>query len=366
MKMRIAIVHDSLAEFGGAERVTQSLLKIFPIADVFSSVANPETVRVHFSGLPTNRLHTIFSNYKFWSQHTSLFQMYAPMLWRRLNLEKYDCVIVSSDCFMPNFIQVEKPICIQYIHSLPKNIFHLDPVTSLQRVIPYTTIIRALYVRAMRNTPYILTNSHHTQRNIRSLCGVDAVCMYPPVAIPSHQPNKHKGNYFLIVSRLDRTKSIELAIEACNRLHEKLVIVGIAREQSYDRYLRQIAGPTVQFLGFRSDACIASLYQNATALLFTPKNEDFGIVPVEAMAHGVPVIAYFGGGAKETVIANKTGIFFYEHNANALASAIVRFKKIAFDPSILYANASRFNVKKFQNSVRSYVRQAFSSRFLSK
>jgi glycosyltransferase involved in cell wall biosynthesis len=214
-----------------------------------------------------------------------------------------------------------------------------------------------LFEKALKKTPYLLTLSHHMQHVFRTTCQVNPFVIYPPVNIPKQRPQRKNGKYYLIVSRLDRAKSIELAIEACNSLHEQLVIIGVSNDPAYDRFLHTIAGPTITFLGFLPNEHIQDYYMYAKAFLFTPKNEDFGIAPIEALSHGVPVIAHYGGGAKETMIQGKTGVFFYEHTKESLVSAMRAFRSFRFKGANLYAYAEKFSEEKFQKNLIRYLSQ---------
>jgi len=304
--MKIAIVHDSLVEFGGAERVLKSLLRIFPTAHIYTAFVDPRMAKRNFSEIQSDRIHVRLTDYHFWSIHTSLFQMLAPWLWNKFVPEGYDLVIASSGHLMANLVSVPHQLFVQYIHSPPKNVFSIEPATPLQRVIPYTSLLRYAYTKSIRSADLVLTNSLHMKRVLDTLFTISSFCVYPPVFVPRGIPKKQQAGYYLVISRLDRSKSIELAIHACNDLQENLVIIGTANEPEYERHLHTIAGPTIQFTGFQPDEHLEQYYVHAKAFLFPSQNEDFGIAPIEAMAYGVPVIAYSAGGSLETVVDQKT------------------------------------------------------------
>lgn len=356
--MKLAIVHDSITEFGGAERMLQALLRIFPHAHVYTAFADPKTLRTYFPLLPRVNLHTSGLPAPFFSRHTSLFQSIAPRVWRRFDFAPYDLVFSHGSHLMSNLVHVERALHIQYIHSPPKNIFGLDAPTRWQKLTHYDRLVAPLYKSALRSTPYILTDSHHMRRILRRLFGVSAHVIYPPVIIPPRPTKQSKKHSYLCVSRIDRGKHLELAVAACTALALPLRIVGKTNEPRYEHYLRSIAGPTIQFLGERTDDDIADLYKEAIAFLFPSKNEDFGITPLEAMAHGVPVIAYSGGGAKETVRQGQTGQFFYTHSSRALARVLTSFDPTRYTPQILRAWAQRFSVGVFTKRLVSYLTAA--------
>lgn len=353
--MNIAIVYDTITEFGGAERVLQALLHVFPNAHIYTLIADANVIRTHFPSLPKNHIHTHPWLSDIVKTHTSLLQAVSPFLWRYFNFAEYDVVLSTPAHLMSNLIRVPT-IHVQYIHSLPKNLFHILPPTPLQRLLRYDSYCAPLYKRALQSTPYILTNSRHMQRTIYEHTGTHATVIHPPIMVPHHLSRAHKhASYYLYVGRLDTQKHIELAIMACTALSEALFIVGVSNEPRYEQYLRSIAGPTVTFMGHRTDDEIHALYRGAKAVLFPSKNEDFGISPVESMAHGVPVIAYFGGGAKETIVDGVTGVFFRRHTPKSLIAAIRRFQSLSFRKQTLIMHASQYTLERFRHRCLTYV-----------
>lgn len=359
--MNIALIHDSLVEYGGSERILDVLLSMFPGADLYTAI----TRIVPGSQLSTMRLpqtiHTSFLQRFPVEHHTSGIQAAAPLIWRSFNLSRYDLVISQSNHLMPCMVRVPNGIHISYIPSVPKNIFGLIPKTPLQQKTRYDRIIRPLYIRSVQ-LPLVISNSVHTQAVLRRYTGVESTVMYPPVAIPANRPVVAGRKYFLCVTRIEPDKCLELAVEAATAMGVNLYIVGISNTPLYESHLRAIAGPTVQFLGYRSDAETEVLYRNATAFLFPSGNEDFGIAPLEATAHCIPVIAHYGGGAKETIIDGKTGLFFRPHTTEALMHAMAQVMTMKFQPSVLYNHAKQFSVAQFQKKFMRYVDAALKTK----
>jgi glycosyltransferase involved in cell wall biosynthesis len=170
-------------------------------------------------------------------------------------------------------------------------------------------------------------------------------------------PEKLSGDYFLCVSRIEPNKHLEIAIQAANMLHTKLKIVGISNTPWYEKKLHAAAGATIEFLGHKSDADIAKLYAKSIAFIFPSKSEDFGIAPLEATAHGVPVIAYRGGGARETIVEGVTGTFFYAHTPKSLVQQMKRIRTMHFSPKMLYLHAKQFSEERFRKNIMNYISQ---------
>lgn len=359
--MKVAIVHDSLTEFGGAERVLQVILELYPDADIYTAFTRDRYPEKYLTKKQRTRLHVSWLQWFPVEHHTSFIQAIAPLVWRRFRFHSYDLVISHSLHIMSSLIHVPNGIHISYIPTPPKNIIGRVPPVPLQRIIPYTRYIRPLYQKALKHIPYIIANSKHTQAVLRTYFNVSSTVIYPPVTIPRHQPKKPNGKYFLCVSRIERQKHLELAIIAATKLGAPLLIVGTTNTPPYERYLRSLAGPTVKFLGFRSDQYIETLYKNSIAFLFPSQSEDFGIAPLEANAHGIPVVAFYGGGAKETVIEGKTGTFFRTHTPDALMQAMIHAQTMHVDPKALYAHAKKFSEERFKQEFMDYVNTAMRS-----
>ncbi|MEK7499650.1 MAG: glycosyltransferase [Patescibacteria group bacterium] len=358
--MRVAIIHDSLVEFGGAERVLLALLNIFPGAAVYTAYAENEFVKQFFPMVTPSQFHVSWVQNTQIVTHWSLLQSLSPLVWRSFNLESYDVVISATSYLAANMVRVEKPVHIQYIQSLPKNLYKLESPFMLQKILPYGPVVRYFFQHALAHSRYILTNSRHMQKTLIHFCGINSRVIYPAVNVPVSLPKRKKGKYYLCVTRIDRTKSIEISIEACNLLKLPLKIIGVTNDPPYERYVRSLAGPTIEFLGFLPDEEIAKIYQSAIAFLFSSKNEDFGIAPVEAMAHGVPVIAYCGGGATDTVIPGKTGFFFNEHTVSSLVTVLKKFDPTIFSSIVLYKHAKQYSKERFHHQIEACVSMALS------
>jgi glycosyltransferase involved in cell wall biosynthesis len=197
----------------------------------------------------------------------------------------------------------------------------------------------------------IATSCQNIAHQIEKIYEIKPTVINPPVSVADFSLSDSKGQYYLTVSRLVSHKRIDIAIEACNRLHRPLIVAGDGPEREA---LERIAGETVKFVGRVDDTQLRDLYKNAKALLF-PSYEDYGIVPLEAQASGVPVLAYGNGGALETILENETGLFFPDQNVNSLIDCIRTFETRIFDPVHIREWAKKFDGAKFIEKIRAFV-----------
>lgn len=361
--MKVALVHDTLTEFGGAERVLQSLLRLYPDAHVYTAYFDKRFVRQRFPSLAPKKIHASVIQKLRLSRWGYLLQFLAPMLWRRFNFEKYNVVISSSSFFLSNTIRVARPIHIQYIHCLPKNIFDLALKVPTQKYIHYERYLATQYESALKKGDCVVANSRYTQHALGVMFSVSSQVIYPPITIPKKPVIHRKGSYYLTVSRLDETKELEIVICACSSLSVPLKIVGTGSDELYVKHLHRMAGPTIEFLGFLEDAEVNRLYRGAKAFLFSPRAEDFGMAPAEAMANGVPVIAYRGGGVVESVKEGMTGAFFHSYTPESLMDAIQKFSPKDYHVSALQKQADKFSERIFHTKIKNIVDGFFKNGF---
>lgn len=334
--MKVAIVHDQLQEFGGAERVLVSLKKIFPEADVYTSFYNPKTLGVHqknFEGwnIITSWADRIPPIKRFYSP----LRFITPLLWESINFSKYNLVISSSGSYMCKGI-ITKPetLHICYLHHPPRYLYYYETAVEWQKHWPvkvYGNLInhnlRQWDYLSSQRVDYFIANSEETKLRIKKFYRRDAEVIYPPVGIPEKTtPNNSTGEYYLTVSRLARAKHIDTLIKAANDNKFKLKVVGTGRDE---KYLRSIAGPTVEFTGSVTDDELANLYKKAKTFLFSSVDEEFGIAPIEAMGHSLPVIALASGGLKETVKEGENGYLFDGSNQNGLIEKIKLLERLS-------------------------------------
>jgi glycosyltransferase involved in cell wall biosynthesis len=359
--MRIALVHDFLREYGGAERVVEAMHEIWPEAPLYTSFVDWKTLGNDAARFTNWDIRTS------WVQHNwfvktfhSPLRFLAPKIWESLDVSGYDVVLSSSGWFMCRGVIVKPPaIHICYIHHPPRNLYGYATGSDLQKYWPvraYAAIInfflRQYDFETAQRVDYFVANSQETARRVKKFYRRDSTVIYPPVDILGVKP-KQKCEYFLSVGRLTYAKRVDLAIGACNKLELPLKIVGKGKEEMY---LRSTAGPTVEFIGGVSDRELAELYAGARACIFCALDEDFGIVPVESMKYGVPVIALAQGGVLETVIDGSTGLLFDKPSVSSLEGVVKKFLKTKKDWSTdCIEQAKKFSKERFKTELKSFV-----------
>ncbi len=367
--MKLALVHDYLREFGGAERVVEVMHEIWPTAPLYTSFVDWDALGAHAARFNGWDIRTS------WVQHNPLvkrlhspLRFLAPQVWESFDMSGYDVVLSSSGWYICRGVITEPPqLHICYIHHPPRNLYGYATGSSLQKygiVRAYAHLInfylRKYDFRTAQKVDYFVANSQETARRVEKFYRRDSTVIYPPVHLPKRVQNKIKGEYYLSVGRLTYSKQIHLAIIACNERKQPLKIVGTGKEEAA---LRAIAGPTIEFCGAVTDAQLSELYAGAKALLFCALDEDFGMVPVESMAYGVPVIALAQGGVKETVIDGKTGVWFTSPTAAALAAAMFTFERTKTDWSAACTRqAEQFGTAEFKHAIRTFVEEKYASR----
>lgn len=348
VRVRVAIIHFWLVGVWGAEKVLDALLDLYPDADIFTNVclpeALPERMRKRIRGttfidrLPGARKH---------------YQKYLPLMplaLEQLDLTDYDLVISSEAGPAKGVITRPETLHLCYCHSPMRYAWNMYAEHMAQLKWPLQPIARLLMHRirlwdraSADRVDRFIANSRTVERRIAKYYRRPSMVINPPVAVERFTPTQNHDGSYLFVSRLVPYKRADLAIEVFNQLKKPLLIVGGGPDEAR---LRAMAGPTITFLGRVTDDKLDRLFETCRALIF-PAEEDFGIVPVEAMAAGKPVVALGRGGASETVIDGKTGVHFDTPTVASLNAAVERLEAITFDANVVAAHAATFGKARF-------------------
>ena len=356
----LALVHDYLTEYGGAERVLEALAALWPQAPIFTTVYDRERMRALGFTLAPERIHPLVRpGLPYRGQARKLWTPLFPLLWARLDLRGFRTV-VSSSSFAAHQVRVAagaRHIC--YSHSPPRFLYGLTTELdhrTLRRLLPIRVLYGALRRadrRAARRVLTFVANSEEVRGRILRVYGRDATVIYPPVetAAFASVAASAERSYFLSYGRLVGSKRVDIAVEAANMAGAPLVVAGTGPEEAR---LRALAGPTVRFAGYVDTAERLRLLQGCLAVVFAAE-EDFGMVPVEAMAAGRPVIAYGAGGVLESVVAGETGEFFRPRSPSALAECLQAFAPSRYDSARCRARAAPFDRAVFEARMRALV-----------
>jgi glycosyltransferase involved in cell wall biosynthesis len=360
--MNVALVHDYLVQHGGAERVVEALLEVFPDAPLYTSIYDRHAFR---GSLARADVRTSFLQripLPAGKRQRYLLPLY-PLAFRRFDLSGFDLVISSASSFAKAVSPAPAARHLCYCHAPTRFLWDYDSYArgeGFSRLVraglaPLVWGLRRLDVAAAKRVTRFIANSRETARRIGTIYGRSADVIHPPVDLSDLSiSGKGEGEFFLIVSRLVPAKRIDLAVAAFNALRRPLVVVGDGRHR---RFLEAQAGPTVRFLGWVSRERLIECYARCSALVL-PGQEDFGIAAVEAQACGKPVIAYAAGGALETVREGETGVLFTAQSLAEVAEAVEAASRRKFDPSAIRAHALRFDKEIFKSRIRALATSA--------
>ncbi len=364
--MKIAIVHELLIKLGGAERVAKIFSEMFPKAPIYTLLYDEKKCGQDF---PKEKVKTakINESYKF-GVPLSFLRTKMPKAIESFNFNDYDLVISSSSAFAHGILTNTDTKHLCYCHSPMRYVWdYYHQVADQQAkksifgrlkkamIYNYAHKLRMWDFVASARAEKIIANSKTVQRRIDKFWRKDANVIFPPVNTKRFTPTKTNEGYFLIVSALQPYKKIDIAIKAFNRIPKhKLIIIGAGDDLDY---LKDIAGKNIEFLGRKSDSVVTEYIQNCRGFIF-PGIEDFGITPVEAMASGKPVIAFNSAGLQESVVPEKTGVFFDEQNEDSLLNAMTYFFEIEknFDYKKISAHAEQFSEENFKKAITAEIK----------
>src|SRR5579859_5409030 len=364
-RLKVALVHDYLNQYGGAERVLEELHALFPSAPVYTSMYWPEKMSATIQGLDIRtsfmqRLPLVTRNHQ-------PFLLLYPLAFESFDLSSYDLVISNSSAFCKGVITPPSTLHISYCLTPMRWVWNYHAYVERERlgtaarlVLPAAiSQLRSWDVATAQNVDRFLAISRTVAGRIRKYYRRDATVIYPPVNCDAFSvPACRVEDYYLIVSRLIPYKRIDLAVDAFTRLGIRLKIVGSGGRDL--PALRARAGRNVEFVGRVSDATLKQLYAGCRGLVF-PGEEDFGIAPLEANASGRPVIAYAAGGALDTVIDGRTGVLFDEQQVDPLISAIRRAEATQWEPDELRAHARKFDSQVFREQFQQFVGESIAA-----
>lgn len=359
--MKVAIVHDWLTNWGGAEQVLKRITELYPGAPVYTIVYRKKTM----GGMFFDVRPSYIQKFPFADRLYNKYLPFFPKAVESFDLSEYDLVISSSTCCAKGVLTRSDAVHVCYCATPMRYAwdFYFDykkqASPMLRWAIPhYMHKIRLWDAVSSQRVDAFMANSKNVQKRILKHYRRDSQVVYPFADTQFFTPSGNPGQeYYFVASRLVSYKRIDLAIRACERLNRKLVIAGCGAEE---KTLKKMAGNNVIFAGRCSNEELREYYRGCKAFLF-PGEEDFGITPVEAQACGRPVIAFGRGGALETVIERETGVFFSEQTVDSLCNAILRLESMEFSQEKLRENALRFSKEQFDKNFTGAVNAALKA-----
>ena len=358
--MKTALVYDRVNKWGGAERVMLALHEMFPDAPLYTSVydkKNAEWARVFKvrTSFLQNFPH-IISNHEF-------YPYLMPLAFEQFDFDEYDLVISVTSEAAKGIITKPKTKHICYCLTPTRYLWSGYGDYFKNEMFRFFSYPAVAYLRkwdkiAANRPDLFVAASNEVKKRIKKYYDKDSEIIYPPLyineSVARNDNKKENGSYFLVVSRLIAVKRIDLAIEACNELKLPLKIIGTGKDE---QRLKNMAGATVEFAGNVCDEELIEYYSKAKALIH-PGIEDFGLTVIEAQKYGTPVIAFGAGGALETIIENKTGLFFDKQTKDSLVKKLIEFEKYKFRREDCEKQAQLFNFKNFKDKFLSLVGKA--------
>lgn len=366
-QLRVAIVHYWLVSMRGGEKVVEELCRMFPQADIFTLVCNRDRIS---DFLKTRTIRTSFLQKIPGAQrHYTKMLPLMPFALEQFDLQEYDLVLSSESGPAKGIITRADAVHICYCHSPMRYIW--DQFHVYRRGLPWfgralmsltAPMLRTWDVTTASRVDAFVANSDYVASRIRRFYDRDSAVIHPPVATADFSVGQGKGEFYLYAGQLTAYKRPDIAVRACSETGQRLVVIG---EGEQTAYLKSIAGPTVEFLGHQPFPVLRDHLSRCRALLF-PGIEDFGILPVEAMASGRPVLAFDAGGARETVSSPHVGIRFAEQTKEALIATMSAFEKIedSLDPNAIREHALQFAASVFRDRLSALIEQQLSKRNL--
>ena len=356
----IALVHDWLTGMRGGEKVLEVLCELFPDATLFTLVHKQGSVSptIEKMKIKTSFLQHVPGG----KEHYQHFLPLYPAAAKNLNLHDFDLVISSSHAAAKAVTVRPDALHICYCHTPMRYIWDqyeqyfgkenapLYMRLAVRMILGY---LREWDKRTARRVNHFIANSMNVQERIKRIYQRDSFVIYPPVDANRFIVDRGNKGYYLIVSALVPYKRVDVAVRAFAGLNDKLVVIGQGAELAK---LKAVAKDNVTFIGWAGNDELSRYYAECKALIF-PGEEDFGIVPLEAMASGKPVIAFGKGGLLETVAEGKTGVFFHEQTPESLREALKESESMQFDPEVIHSHAIQFDRSIFKKRMETYIRE---------
>lgn len=356
--MRVALVHDDLVQWGGAERVLEGLCEIYPEAPIFTSVFDRNNSELFRRFGQKKVITSILQKIPGWRSLYKALMPFYGLAFEQFSFDNFDLVISHTSRFAKAIITKPQTVHLCYCMTPPRFLWNFSGEDSFQWAKLLMDKLRVYDKVTSSRVDYFLANSQNTSQRIKKTYQREATVVYPFVNLERFTGvETFDGGYLVVVTRLNKYKRVDLAVKACGQLKIPLKVIGTGPVlASLQRYVDRHQYVNIDFLNNLDDEMVVQILAGCRVLI-VPGIEDFGITPLEAQALGKPVLAYREGGVLETVIENKTGIFFDSQNVDSLSKAILKLNSKKINPWDCRSNAQKFSkenfIKNFQQTVAS-------------
>jgi glycosyltransferase involved in cell wall biosynthesis len=359
--MKVALAHDYLNQYGGAERVLEQLHDLYPDAPIYTSMYDPDVMPAAYRSWDIRT--SFMQKLPFVTTRHQSYLMAYPIAFESFDLGAYDVVISNSSAFCKGVITGPNTLHISYCLTPMRWVWRYRDYVDRERLGGLTRMLLPPLIHYLRlwdvstsaRVDRFVSISTAVAARIRKYYRRDSEIIYPPVDCQQFGAARPVGDYYLSGGRLTPYQRKDLIVDAFRELGLPVKIVGDGRDRAR---LEARATSNIEFVGRVDDETLRELYAGCRAYLF-PAEEDFGIMPVEAQAAGRPVVAYAAGGALDTVIDGETGVYFHEQTPKSLAAAVERLEHMEFDPDRIRQNAERFSSQVFRERFSTFVERAY-------
>lgn len=360
---KVALVHDYLNQYGGAEKTLEKIMELFPDSPIYTGILDLQKLPEVFKKrkIITPQMNSLFKRFP------KLFTFLMSKRFEGFDLSNYDLIISDGTAWAKSVITTSDQLHISYIHTPPRFLYKYSTESNLRK----KWYLRPLFLyldfhlriwdfAASKRPDFLLCNSVEVLKRIKKFYKRDATVIYPPVETAEFQ-NRKIEDYYVISGRLSSYKNFDLVVELFNNINKKLVVIGTGIEE---KNLKKMAHKNIHFMGKVSNEELHEILSGAKGYIFPVKEEDFGIAPVEALSHGVPVLAHRSGGPLESIVENEDGLFFDEINLTSLSEKFVEFdKKIEsnfFNRKEISKRAKRFDQKVFIKEFSEFITEKWN------
>ncbi len=362
---KVALVHDYLVQYGGAEKTLEAISELFPIAPIYTGIYKPKNLpeSIRSKEIITQKsVNSVFNLIPIFSKY---FTFLIPLVFEGFDLREYDIVISDSSSYAKGVLTKPNQLHVSFIHTPPRFIYSYSVENTKRTAWYYYPVVmlvdhflRLWDSQAAQRPDYLVANSQEIRKRIKKFYHRESLVIYPPVELadtklPFANDVQKDGGYYLTAGRLVAYKNFDVVIKAFNQLPQlKLLVIGIGNEE---KRLKNMAGENITFLGRVSDEEKHKLMHHCLGLINAVKDEDFGIVPIEVLSHGRPVLAQASAGHLETIQDGVTGMYFEEVEDKSLADKISVFDKAIRE--------GKYDSRTIQNSVQKFSKETFKKTF---